>query len=60
LEGIRRAGLADAVVQLPPRAVTRDELERVHTPAYLRMLEDFCARGGGNLDADTVASPGSW
>ncbi len=60
LEGIRQAGLADAAVHLPPRAVTRDELERVHTPSYLQMLENFCARGGGNLDADTVASSGSW
>jgi acetoin utilization deacetylase AcuC-like enzyme len=56
LEGVRQAGLGDAAVHLPPRQVTRDELERVHTPQYLQMLEDFCASGGGALDADTVAS----
>ena len=60
LEGVRQAGLGDAAVHLPPRQVTRDELERVHTPQYLQMLEDFCASGGGALDADTVASSGSW
>ena len=60
LEGVRQAELDDAVVQLQPRDVTREELERVHTRQYLLMLEDFCAAGGGALDADTVASSGSW
>jgi acetoin utilization deacetylase AcuC-like enzyme len=60
LEGVRRAELADAVVHLQSRDVTREQLERVHTRQYLRMLEDFCAAGGGALDADTVASSGSW
>ncbi|HTT92398.1 MAG TPA: histone deacetylase [Acidimicrobiales bacterium] len=60
LNGIERAGVADGAVHLPPRTATREELERVHTPEYLRMLEDFCAGGGGALDVDTVASPGSW
>ncbi len=60
LDGIRQAALADAVVHLPPREATGEELQRVHTHHYLRMLEDFCAAGGGALDADTVASVGSW
>ncbi len=60
LDGIGEAGLTDAVVRLPPRQATKEELERVHTPRYLQMVEDFCAGGGGSLDADTVASHGSW
>jgi acetoin utilization deacetylase AcuC-like enzyme len=60
LDGIRAAGLADAVVPLPLRQATEEELRRVHTHQYLRMLEDFCAAGGGALDTDTVASTGSW
>ena len=60
LEGIRQAQLEEAVVPVPSRDVTREELERVHTRQYLQMLEDFCAGGGGALDADTVASEGSW
>ncbi len=60
LDGVRQANLADAVVQLPSREVSAEELERVHTRQYLRMLQDFCAAGGGSLDADTVASAGSW
>ena len=60
LEGIQRAGLSEALVRLPPRPATREELGTVHTKPYLHMLEDFCAAGGGALDADTVASTGSW
>ena len=60
LDGVRQANLTDAVVQLPSREVSAEELERVHTRQYLRMLQDFCAAGGGSLDADTVASAGSW
>jgi len=60
LDGIEEAGLTDAVVRLPPRQATKEELERVHTTRYLQMIEDFCAGGGGSLDPDTVASEGSW
>ena len=60
LDGLRHADLTEAVVRLPPRLATLEELEWVHTPQYLNMLEDFCAAGGGALDADTVASTGSW
>jgi acetoin utilization deacetylase AcuC-like enzyme len=60
LDGIEQAGLAEAAVRLPPREATKDELERVHAPHYLQMIEDFCVSGGGSLDSDTVASQGSW
>jgi acetoin utilization deacetylase AcuC-like enzyme len=40
--------------------VTRTQLEAVHDPAYIDRIERFCAAGGGLLDADTVASTGSW
>ena len=45
---------------LEPRAATRAELERVHTPGYLDELERVCAAGGGALDPDTAASARSW
>jgi len=60
LEGIDAAGLAESVVNLPPRPATRDELELVHPAGYLQGLEDFCSSGGGHLDVDTVASVGSF
>jgi acetoin utilization deacetylase AcuC-like enzyme len=43
----------------PPRA-GRDQLERVHSPAHIDAIEEFCAAGGGMIDLDTVASEGSW
>jgi acetoin utilization deacetylase AcuC-like enzyme len=41
-------------------AATREQLERVHTPAHVDSIEAFCARGGGMVDLDTAASPGSY
>jgi len=41
-------------------AASREALERCHDPGYVAALERFCAAGGGRLDADTVASAGSW
>ncbi|HEX4035742.1 MAG TPA: histone deacetylase [Solirubrobacteraceae bacterium] len=41
-------------------AAMREALERCHDPGYIAALERFCAAGGGRLDADTVASAGSW
>jgi acetoin utilization deacetylase AcuC-like enzyme len=40
--------------------VDRDLLERCHDPGYVAALELMCAGGGGRIDADTVASAGSW
>jgi acetoin utilization deacetylase AcuC-like enzyme len=40
--------------------VARSRLEAVHPPAYIEAIERFCANGGGMLDVDTVASPGSF
>ena len=60
LEGVRRAGLDDAVVKLPPRKATRAELESVHASSYLDWLEAACRAGGGQVDGDTFISTGSW
>jgi acetoin utilization deacetylase AcuC-like enzyme len=60
LEALDAADVRDALQLLEPRAATRAELERVHTPEYVKWLEEFCARGGGKLDADTGAAPASW
>ncbi len=60
LDGIAEAGLSDAVVRLEPRHATEEELTRVHPLSYLEALHAFCEAGGGALDPDTVAAPGSW
>jgi acetoin utilization deacetylase AcuC-like enzyme len=60
LEGVRAAGLDDAVVAAEPRSATRAEIERIHPRDYVDALERFCAAGGGALDADTAASEASF
>jgi len=60
LAGIGEADLDDAVSWHQPRLATRDELARVHDPDYIDAIERFCADGGGDLDADTFATAGSW
>jgi acetoin utilization deacetylase AcuC-like enzyme len=45
---------------LEGRAATTAELARVHDERHLVALSQFTAAGGGRLDADTVASSGSW
>ncbi len=60
LLGVADAGLNDAIVHIDPVAADRKDIERVHTAAYLDQIEAFCAAGGGRLDPDTDAAPGSW
>jgi acetoin utilization deacetylase AcuC-like enzyme len=50
--------LRATITEVPARAATREELERVHTPGYLELLES--ARGRrAILDPDTSTSAGS-
>jgi acetoin utilization deacetylase AcuC-like enzyme len=60
LAGLEAAGTGDALVWAEPRPATRDELARVHPVDHLDELEAFCNGGGGRLDPDTSAGPGSW
>ena len=60
LSGITAAGLVEAVTFEEPRLATIDELARVHDSTYIDQLERFCQRGGGDLDPDTFAAPGSF
>jgi len=60
LKGIDAAGLGDAVITLEPRRATQEELTLVHPVSYLEALHAFCEAGGGAIDPDTMASPGSW
>jgi acetoin utilization deacetylase AcuC-like enzyme len=60
VEGIRAAGLAEAVVAVDARRATSEELAVVHAPDHVAAIEAFCAAGGGRVDPDTSASVGSW
>jgi acetoin utilization deacetylase AcuC-like enzyme len=42
------------------RHATEDELALAHDLAYIASVRQVAAAGGGQLDADTVASEGSW
>jgi acetoin utilization deacetylase AcuC-like enzyme len=60
LNGARRLEVTDALVPLEPQPAGRADLERVHPAWYLDRIEGICAAGGGRLDPDTYASPGTW
>jgi acetoin utilization deacetylase AcuC-like enzyme len=60
LAGIPAAGLDDAVRMVEPRLATVQELERAHDPRLIVQVREFCESGGGNIDADTYATVGSW
>jgi len=59
-EGIRAAGLDEAIVPVEPRPARREELELVHPPAHIDALERFCDAGGGYIDGDTHVGPHSF
>jgi acetoin utilization deacetylase AcuC-like enzyme len=42
------------------RPAAREALLRVHPPSHLDAIQALAESGGGNLDADTIVSPGSW
>ncbi|OZC03075.1 histone deacetylase family protein [Rubricoccus marinus] len=44
------------LVRVQGAPASREDLERVHDPAYLDALEAFCENGGGMLDVDTYAT----
>ena len=49
-----------ALERVDAPTATREQLERVHDPAHIDRIERSCLDGGGMIDMDTVASPGSW
>ena len=48
------------LVHRESRYASEDELAIAHDPRYVRQVRELAAAGGGRLDADTVASEGSW
>jgi len=61
LRAIQRT-LADSanVEYVPATAIPRDAIWAVHDHDYLEDVRQFCANGGGNWDADTVAVEATW
>lgn len=52
--------LFQSLVHHDPRHATVDELALAHDALYIERVRAVVAAGGGRLDADTVASEGSW
>jgi acetoin utilization deacetylase AcuC-like enzyme len=52
--------LFQSVLHVEGRHATPEEVALAHDPAYVEQLRAIVEAGGGQLDADTVASPGSW
>ena len=59
-DGIAAAHLDDCLIEMPARRARLTELARVHDELYLEAVALLCEAGGGELDGDTSASPGSW
>jgi acetoin utilization deacetylase AcuC-like enzyme len=54
------AELLKALHHAEGRHATEDELALAHDVSYIRAVRAVVESGGGQLDADTVASEGSW
>jgi len=52
--------LFHALLHVDGRHATTDELTLAHDRAYVERVHAIVDAGGGKLDPDTVASPGSW
>lgn len=57
---LRASGVWDRLAVWEPRAVDEGLLELVHTRGHVESIRRIVERGGGRIDADTVASVGSW
>jgi len=55
-----KVGLWDRLQHIPARPATIDELTFVHTPKYIKSIEDLSNAGGGQADVDTVLSRDSY
>lgn len=54
------AELLGRIQHVDARHASPDELALAHDPRYIEQVRTLAAQGGGRLDADTVASEGSW
>ena len=52
--------LFHALLHVEGRHATVDELALAHDPAYIHAVQELVRSGGGQADADTVVSEGSW
>ncbi len=59
-ERLEQAGLRSRCREPEFKPVGRQQLARVHTPAYIDEVWAFAKSGGGYIESDTVVSPASY
>ncbi len=59
-ERLEKAGLAAQCRRPEFNPATRQQLGRVHSPAYVDGIWAYAKSGGGYIDADTIVSPASY
>ena len=57
---LEKIGLAARFERPAVTAATREQVARVHKPAYIAEVERFAAAGGGRIETDTVMSRRSY
>lgn len=57
---LEETGVRKQLTNLPARPASLEELEMVHTPAYISYVKNKAEKGGGWLDPDTLMSPKSY
>jgi acetoin utilization deacetylase AcuC-like enzyme len=58
--GLQGSGVWDRLSVWEPGPTDEGTLELVHDQAQVQAVKALTERGGGHIDADTVASPDSW
>ena len=57
---LEKTKVKEQLIHISPRPASIDEIAAVHDRDYIRSLQAEIDSGGGWLDPDTYASPGSW
>jgi acetoin utilization deacetylase AcuC-like enzyme len=60
VERLRASDDWERLYVMHPRFATVEDIERSHTPGFVRMVRDAAADGGAWLDTDTYCSSGSY
>jgi acetoin utilization deacetylase AcuC-like enzyme len=57
---VRESEIISQIDLVEPEICKKKDLLRVHTEKHVENIKEFCQRGGGYLDYDTLASPQSY
>ena len=60
LTGLKNAGLAEKLVELDIQPAELQQIEEIHSQAYIDRVKRLCDSGGGHLDGDTPVSSRSY